>query len=114
MTDPHDLVAFVTIIGSVGAWIGSSTVQHLTGLTLTQPFLSWLGPISIVGSFGIYQAGLKAVMTPSQLRAFGWSADQTPARGVAEALTTGPTESDSIHFGFPVQRQQSHLVADVR
>lgn len=106
------LASFIGILGAFGGWIGSATVQHLTGLTLTQPIVSALGPMGLIGSFGIYQAGLKAVLSPARLRAFGWSRDQTPARGIAEALTTAATEHDRIHYGFEVDRQQAHLIPD--
>ena len=101
--------SFVNILGSIGAWVGSSTVQHMIGLSLTRPVLAVLGPIGFVGAFGIFQVGLKAAMNSAQLSAFGWSADQSPARGPRESLTVGVSESDQMHFGLNMDRQQVHI-----
>jgi hypothetical protein len=85
-------------------------VQHLTGLSLTQP-ISIFGPFGIIGSFGLYQTASKAVLPPAKLRSLGWSRDQTPARGITEALTTAATQDAIIHYGFPFDRQQVHLTS---
>jgi hypothetical protein len=108
-SNDSDNGAFITILGSVGAWVGSSTVQHMTGLSLTRPVLAIFGPVGFVGAFGIFQVGLKAAMNSAQLNAFGWSADQSPAKGVREALTVGVSEGDEINFGLDLDRQQVYI-----